>query len=304
MKGKTLIIVAGPTAVGKTDLCVQLAQAFDTVVFSADSRQFYREMSIGTAKPNAEEMQGVPHFFVNDRSVEEPYSAGDYEVDALRKLSEQFQHHDEIILTGGSGLYLQAVCEGIDDMPPIPEEIRQKWHRELDEKGIEHLQQMLLQIDPEYHRQVDLQNPQRLLRALEVHEVSGKTLSSYWKERKKRNFRIIKIALERDREELYERINRRMDLMIEKGLFKEAEALYPLKHLNALQTVGYKEIFDYMNGKHDYEEAVRLLKRNSRRYAKKQMTWFKRDPEFHWFHPRQLNDIVACIQAEIEKGLK
>ncbi|MGM0581042.1 MAG: tRNA (adenosine(37)-N6)-dimethylallyltransferase MiaA [Bacteroidota bacterium] len=300
-KLKTIVILAGPTAVGKTSLSIQLAKGFQTEIISADSRQFYKEMEIGTAKPSEEEMDGVPHHFVNSHSIQDDYNVGQFEKDVLKLLDELFQKHDVVFVVGGSGLYVKALCEGIDDMPTIPVEIRQKLNAEFVQNGIEYLKKEVAQCDPKYFEIVDQQNPQRLIRALELYRATGKNMSFYRGQEKQveRPFNIIKIGLERPREELYDRINLRMDQMIAEGLFEEAEKLYPFKNLNALQTVGYSEIFGFLNGEYDREEAIRLLKRNSRRYAKRQMTWFKRDPEFVWFSAEEKDKVVDYLESKI-----
>ncbi|BDD10385.1 tRNA dimethylallyltransferase 1 [Fulvitalea axinellae] len=292
-----LIVIEGPTAVGKTALCVNLAKKLGTEVVSADSRQFFKEMAIGTAKPTVEEMDGVKHHFVNCRSVKEPYSAGSYEVDALEVIGKLFETHDSVILTGGSGLYIQAVCDGMDAFPPIPTEIRDRWTRRIDEEGVTKIAQELAEADPATYELVDTLNPRRVLRAMEVLEVTGKGLAEWHSGTKPRDFDIVRIGLERDREELYERINLRVDLMLEAGLMDEVKRLTQWKELTALKTVGYKEIFGYLDGEYDMEEAIRLVKRNTRRYAKRQLSWFKRDEEMTWFHPEDEAGIINHINA-------
>jgi len=273
-----LIVVVGPTAVGKTSFCVELAQHYQTEIVSADSRQFYQEMSIGTAKPTVEEMQGIPHHLVNHISIQQPYTVADFEKDALSKLKELFTTTNIVILTGGSGLFVRAVCEGLDDMPPIQSGIREDLMRVHQEKGIEVLLEELAQSDPIYYQQVDRHNYMRVIRALEVTRSTQKPYSSFRSGQKaKREFNIIKIGLNRDREELYERINLRVDMMIAQGLTAEAQLLYPLKHLAALKTVGYQELFNHWDGLYDWDRAIELLKQNSRRYAKRQLTWFRKD---------------------------
>ncbi|WP_114782386.1 tRNA (adenosine(37)-N6)-dimethylallyltransferase MiaA [Botryobacter ruber] len=299
---KYLVVVAGPTAVGKTDFCVRLAKHYHTEIISADSRQFFREMTIGTAKPTPEEQQGVVHHFVDSHSITQEYSAGAYEQDVLQRLEQLFRRQDVVILTGGSGLYINAVCNGMDAMPETDLQVREQLIVRHEKEGLAPLLEQLQQLDPLYYEQVDRANPQRVIRALEVCLATGQPYSSFRKNlRQERPFRVIKIGLNRDRQELYQRIDLRMDLMLEQGLLHEAEALYPYRQHNALQTVGYKEIFDYLEGKYDWEEAVRLLKRNSRRYAKRQLTWFNKDPEYHWFHPEQWQEIVSFLDEELKK---
>lgn len=300
-KEKSLIVIVGPTAVGKTDLCVQLAKHYQTDVVSADSRQFYRELCIGTAKPSPEEQQGITHHFVDSHSITEEYSAGAYEQDALLLLDELFKKHAIVIVTGGSGLYVRALCEGMDEMPETDPAIREQLNQTLQEQGLEPLLAQLQRLDPVYYEQVDKANPQRVVRALEVCLSAGQPYSAFRRsERPERPFNIVKIGLTRDRQELYSRIDQRMDQMLAQGLLEEAKTYYPHRHHNALQTVGYKEIFDYLNGQYDWEEAVRLLKRNSRRYAKRQLTWFTKHPdEYTWFHPKQLPEIIEFIDRAL-----
>lgn len=297
---KTLLVVTGPTAVGKTALCIRLAQYLNTEIVSADSRQFYREMVIGTAKPTPEELGQAPHHFINSHSITDNYNVGDYEKDALACLEDIFQRKKIAILTGGSGLYIQVVCQGMDAMPEVNPAIRERLMQQSEAEGLANLLEQLKTLDPEYYAQVDQANTHRVIRALEVCLSTGQPFSSFRKQTKaERPFDILKIGLEREREELYERINLRMDLMLEQGLIEEAKALYPYKEHNALQTVGYREIFDYMDGKYDWEEAVRLLKRNSRRYAKRQMTWFRRDEEIQWFSPREMEEMIIWIEEQL-----
>lgn len=287
---------------GKTDLCVRLARHYQTEILSADSRQFYKEMSIGTAKPTAEEQQGVPHHFIDSHHITEEYNAGAYEQDVLELLEKLFQDHKAAILTGGSGLYIRAVTEGMDEMPETDAAIREQLSRQYQQEGLAPLLEQLRIADPIYYERVDRANPQRVIRALEVCLSSGQPYSSFRREeQQERPFRIIKIGLNRDRQELYDRIDRRMDLMLEQGLLEEARALYPYRQHNALQTVGYKEIFDFLEGKYDWEEAVRLLKRNSRRYAKRQLTWFHKYPDYTWFHPDQWEELTAFIDREMNQ---
>jgi len=302
---KLLIVVTGPTAVGKTALCLRLAQEFNASIVSADSRQFYREMNIGTAKPLEQELAQVKHYFINTHSVTEEYSAGDFEEDALAVLGNIFKDNDTAILTGGSGLYIKAVIEGMDAMPETQSGLREQLQEELERKGLPFLLDKLQQGDPVYYAQVDRANAQRIIRALEVCISSGQPYSNFRKAAttsQERPFTILKIGLCRDRAELYHRIDARMDKMLQNGLLEEAKALYSFRHHNALQTVGYKEIFDFLENSYSWEEAVRLLKRNSRRYAKRQLTWFKKDKEFIWFHPENTAEIIAYIQERLPKN--
>jgi tRNA dimethylallyltransferase len=294
MQRHTLLVLVGPTAVGKTAVAIQLATRFQTEVVSADSRQVYREMEIGTAKPSAEDRAAVRHHLVDSRSVMEDLDAGSYAEEALAAIQEIFNTHDFAVLCGGSGLYIKALLEGFDDMPDVPTAVREAVTADYRLHGLEGLQKELLAKDPDYYEVVDRKNPQRLMRALEVIRHTGNPFSSYRrKERRVLPFNVVKIGLEMGREELYRRIDQRMDDMIAAGLFEEAGRLFPLRHLPALQTVGYQEIFGLLEGKYDRDEAVRLLKRNSRRYAKRQLTWFRRDPEIRWFSPRALEEIVT-----------
>jgi tRNA dimethylallyltransferase len=295
---KTLIVVAGPTAVGKTAAAIELARHFHTVVVSADSRQFFREMSIGTAKPNTEELAAVKHYFIDSHSIVEPFSVGDFEKQGLALLDELFKAHDHVILTGGSGLYIKAICEGFDDLPTADPSIREKLNQELEEKGITSLQQKLKLVDPVYYDEVDLDNPQRIIRALEVFESSGKPISSYRQATvNKRPFNIVKLALNLPREVLYNRINERVDVMVQQGLLNEVKELLPHRHLNALNTVGYAELFDYFDGNTTLEKAIEMIKQNTRRFAKRQLTWFRRDSAFHWFQANDANVTSQMVNA-------
>ena len=296
---KKLIVVVGPTAVGKTAVAIQLALALKTEILSADSRQIYTELEIGTAKPSASELQLVPHHFINTKSIKEEYDAGQFGRDALHRLNQLFKKTDAVILCGGSGLYVKAVCEGFDDMPFVPPGIREQIIKEYQEKGLSWLQTKVGEVDPDYFAQVDVKNPQRLMRALELNYASGKSLNEL-RNRKKTDhpFSIVKIGLELERETLYSRIDQRMDAMIASGLFEEAKKFYPMRNLNALQTVGYQEIFGYLDGLYDREEAIGLLKRNSRHYAKRQMTWFKKDKEVNWFMADKVDGIYELIHGQ------
>lgn len=280
---KTLIVIAGPTASGKTAYSIKLAKALNTVILSADSRQFYKEMHIGTAAPTEDELAQVKHFFVHHISIEDKYDVADYERDALQLLDELFKTHDVVVMTGGSGLFIDAVCNGIDEMPDIQPEIRQKVEKLLQESGLISLQDEVQRLDPEYFAIVDQQNPRRLQRALEICYQTGQTFTSF-RQRKpaKRDFDINKYALLWNRQVLIERIDKRVDLMMEQGLLEEARSLYPKRHLNALNTVGYKELFAYFDRQSTLEEAVELIKIHTRQYAKRQMTWLRRDKEYQW----------------------
>lgn len=280
---KTLIVIAGPTASGKTAYAIDLAKKLGTVILSADSRQFYKEMSIGTAAPTEEELSQVKHYFVHHISIEDNYDIADYEHDALHLLKELFKIHDQVVMTGGSGLYIDAVCNGIDEMPDVVPEVRKRVEKMLQEGGITALSVELQRLDPTYFAVVDQQNPRRLQRALEVCYQTGKPFSSFRKgNTAKRDFDIKKYALLWDRQALIGRINKRVDLMMEQGLLEEAQALYPKRQLNALNTVGYKELFSYFDGDCTLDEAVELIKIHTRQYAKRQMTWLRRDGTYQW----------------------
>lgn len=284
MQGKKLVLIVGPTASGKTALAIDLALRWNTEIISADSRQIYKELEIGTAKPTDQELKLVKHHFINTHSVEELYNAAQFGMDAEALILRLFQKYDCLIACGGSGLYLKALLEGFDEMPEVPAEVRSQIVAQYQEKGLGWLQAEVKQKDPNYFETVDIQNPQRLMRALEVFAATGKPFSAWRKKSKKTlPYSVIKVGLDLNRDKLYERIDARMDKMIVNGLFEEAAKFYPQKHLNALQTVGYQEIFGFMDDLYDKEEAIRLLKRNSRHYAKRQLTWFKRDAEVQWF---------------------
>ena len=295
-----LILIVGPTAVGKTELCINLAKKYQTEIISCDSRQFYREMNLGTAKPTSNELSEVPHHFINSRSIEENYDVKQFERDAIELLDSLFLKNNVVIMTGGSGLFADAVVGGLDEMPTIDPSVREQVIRDYQEHGITFLQSEVQRMDPDYFEMVDQQNPQRLMRALEVVRGTGMPFSSFRiKKKKDRPFNVVKIGLERPRLELYERIEKRMDQMIQAGLFDEADALFRKRHLNSLQTLGYTEIFDFLEGKYDRAEAIRLLKRNSRRYAKRQLTWFKKDPDIKWFNPENQENIFDYIATQI-----
>ncbi len=283
-RNKKLIVIVGPTAVGKTAVAIKLAQFFHTEIISADSRQVFRELNIGTAKPSQMELELVPHHFINTKSIQDEYDAAQFGRDALALITTLFKEHDTLILCGGSGLYVKAICEGFDDIPEITKGVREELMENYEQYGIEWLQDKMKFLDRDHFHEIDSKNPHRLIRALEVKITTGSSIASFQTKNKVQHpFSIIKIGLELPRESLYQRIDERMDRMIKEGLFEEAEALYPQRHRQALQTVGYKEIFDFRDGNYDREEAIRLLKRNSRRYAKRQLTWFKRDLDTRWF---------------------
>lgn len=295
---KYLIIVTGPTASGKTALSVDLAKAFNTDVISADSRQFFKEMQIGTARPNDEELQGVPHHFLGHISIHEYYNAGIFEKEALEVLNNIFSKKNIAIVCGGSGMYVNVLCYGLDDLPEQDEEIRKELEKLYTKKGIEALQEKLKELDPEYYKIVDLQNPHRLMRAIEVCLSTGIPYSQMRSgEKKQRDFQIIKIAIDWPREKLYERINQRVDLMFKQGLAEEAKNLYPYKNINALQTVGYRELFDYFEDKSTLEQAKEAIKQNTRRFAKRQLTWFRKDSEIKWFKPEEIKTIIPYLQS-------
>lgn len=293
-----LIVLPGPTGVGKSEIAVEIASHFGIEIISADSRQFYREMTIGTAVPEPELLERIKHHFIQFISVREYYSSSLYERAVLGLLPSLFSSNGAAILAGGSGLYIDAVCRGIDDIPDIDPEVRQKYNNKYKAEGIESIRADLRLTDPEYYARVDLKNHQRIIRALEIFESTGRKYSEFLTSNSAaRNFRIIKTGLARDRKELYERINSRVDRMISKGLEKEARELLSLRGLNPLKSVGYSEMFDFFEGKISMDEAIDLIKRNSRRYAKRQITWWNRDPEITWFHPDNIRDIITHIES-------
>ena len=274
---KTLIVVVGPTAIGKTSYSIQLAKKLNTEIISADSRQFYKEMSIGTAVPNHQDLKQVKHHFIHNKSVIDNYNVGHFEKEAIQKISQLFKKHDSLILTGGSGLYIDAVCYGLNDFPIIDHEVRHKTRKEFEKNGLEWLKSELKKKDIEYYNNVDTKNPQRLLRALEVCNQTKKTYSHFINQEKpKRSFKLEFRGLKTSREKLYDKINHRVDNMINQGLVEEVKSLKEFQNLNPLQTVGYKEIFDFLDQKHSLDRAIELIKQNTRRYAKRQITWFKK----------------------------
>ncbi|MES2829891.1 MAG: tRNA (adenosine(37)-N6)-dimethylallyltransferase MiaA [Bacteroidota bacterium] len=294
---KSLVVIVGPTAIGKTALAIQLAQLYRTEIISADSRQCFKEMEIGTAKPTSEELAAIPHHFINTNTVEELFSPGDFEEQALHSIKTLFQHNDVVIMVGGSGLYIDAVCNGLDVLPPTNLVIRNELNNKFTQYGITYLQEELKKTDPEYFDRVDQFNPQRMIRGLEFFLSTGMKLSSFLTNTKKtRPFDIIKIGLNTDRERLYARINSRVDTMMDKGLLKEVSALTIYRHLNALNTVGYSELFAYLDGSVKLEEAVDKIKQNTRRFAKRQLTWFRKDLQTAWFDPAQTDEIIDYLK--------
>lgn len=299
---KTVILIAGPTAVGKTAVAIQLAKHFNTEIISADSRQCFREIAIGVAKPSAKELHEVKHHFINSHSIHETVTAASYEKYALEKVADLFQQHDLVVMVGGTGLYIKAFCEGMDEIPTVDESVRQELQEQYQQHGIKWLQQQLQQHDALFAEKGEMHNPQRMLRALEVLRSTGSSILQFRKgEKQQRNFNIIKIGLDLPREELYQRINNRVDVMMNEGLLQEAKEVYPLRHLNALQTVGYRELFDFFDGSVSLEKAIDKIKQNSRHYAKRQLTWFKRDEGMQWFQPSMQNEIIQYIQTNIKK---
>ncbi|BDS13369.1 tRNA (adenosine(37)-N6)-dimethylallyltransferase MiaA [Aureispira anguillae] len=300
---KYLLVIEGPTASGKTALAIGLAQYFKAEILSCDSRQFFKEMTIGTAKPTTEELAAAVHHFVDCLSIEQAYNIGDFERDALSFLTTYYKEHDLAIMVGGSGLYSRAVCHGIDEYPAVDKGIREALNELLETKGIESLQEELAIADPIYYKKVDLSNPHRLIRALEICRGTGAPFSSFQGRNKvKRPFEVIKIGIDWDRAKLYERINLRVDLMLQNGLLEEAKSLYPKRHLNALQTVGYREFFDHFDGLTSLEEAIELVKRNTRRYAKRQLTWLRKETELHWVKAGTATDeVIDWVKNQLNK---
>ena len=297
MKQK-LIVITGPTAVGKTALCLDIAKHYGIPVINADSRQIYKELRIGTARPTEEQLKSVPHYFVGTLGLKDYYSASMFEQQVLALLKELAAKNEYALMSGGSMMYIDAVCDGIDDIPTIDDATRSLMKQRLVNEGLEALCSDLKRLDPEYYEVVDLQNPRRVVHALEICTMTGKTYTSFRKrEKRERPFDIIKIGLNSPREELYNRINQRVDQMMADGLLEEARRLYPLKELNALNTVGYKELFDYFDERWSLEEAIERIKGNTRRYARKQLTWFKKDERIHWYHPDDQNKIMNIIDA-------
>lgn len=296
MKSKYLIIIAGPTAVGKTAVAIATARHFGTEILSADSRQFYREMKIGTAMPSPGQLAEVRHHFIGHRSVQEYYNASLYESEAVNLLTVLFERYDIVVMAGGSGMYIDAVCHGIDDLPAVNALVRENLKSAFQQKGIDWLRSKVKESDPVYYEQVDRNNPKRLLKALEINAMTGRPYSSFLtRQHKARNFNILYTGLNMERKMLYDNINNRALTMIREGLVEEAKALLPFRNLNALNTVGYKEIFDHLEGKTTLEEAVDLIKRHTRQYARRQLTWFRRNPDIRWFTPDEQKDLIGYI---------
>jgi tRNA dimethylallyltransferase len=302
---KTVLLIAGPTAVGKTSLAIQFAKHFHTEIISADSRQCYKEITIGVAKPSTEELNEVKHHFINLHSIHDHLNAASFEEYALNTAAEIFQQHDIAVMVGGTGLYIKAFCEGMDEIPAVDESSRKQLQNDYQQQGIEWLQQQLQTHDPLFAVEGEMQNPQRMLRALEVVLSTGQSILQFRKgEKRKRDFNMIKIGLDLPREELYQRINHRVDRMMENGLLEEAKSVYLLRHLNALQTVGYRELFDFFDGNSTLEKEIEMIKQNSRHYAKRQLTWFKRDAEMKWFHPANTSQILDYILQQLQAELQ
>ena len=294
-----LIVISGPTAVGKTKLSIKLAKKNKTSIFSSDSRQFYKEMSIGTAKPSTKQLNEVPHCFINNKSIKDIYSAGDYEKEIIIDLEKYFINNNRAFLVGGSGMYIDAVCKGLDQLPKDLK-IRNHLNTKLKNDGIESLQIKLKELDPIHHNKIDLNNSQRIIRALEVCYISSKPYSSFLtSEIKKRSFKIIKFLLHLDKEKLHSNINQRVNKMVEDGLFEEVKSLRAFKNLNALKTVGYNEVFNFLNGNISKDDAIELIKVNTKKYAKRQMTWFKKDPAYHWIENTDINQSINEIQSKL-----
>jgi len=298
MNKKNCIIIAGPTAVGKTAVAIEVARHFNTAIISADSRQCFKEMSIGVAKPSTNELQQAPHYFINSHSIHDDVNAAVFEQYALQAIDNIFKQNDTAVITGGTGLYIKAFCEGLDDMPPVSLSIRQAITEQYEQQGLPWLQQQVQQHDPLYYETGEMQNPQRLIRALEVKQATGVSIRTYQQGKKAvRPFHIIKLGLELPKPELHARINARVDGMMEQGLLQEVKALVPFKHLNALQTVGYTELFEHLDGKISLQQAIEQIKTNTRHYAKRQMTWFRKDEAIQWFAPDDVIRMIEFINA-------
>ncbi len=296
----TLIVILGPTGVGKTNISLSLAEHFSCPIISSDSRQFYRELKIGTAAPTDEQLKRVSHYFIGSHSIFDEYNAGQYEQDVIELVAKLVEKQNVELLVGGSMMYIDAVCNGMDDVPTVDAETRAFWQKQFSEFGLEYIQNELKRLDPKHYEEVDLKNAKRILHALEICTISGNPYSDIRTgKRKERAFNILKIGLTRPREELYERINCRVNQMMEEGLLQEAEQYYQYRQLNSLNTVGYKELYEYIDGNWTLEFAVNMIKQDSRRYAKRQLTWFNRDKEIHWFHPDNEKEITDFIDSKI-----
>lgn len=296
----TLIVILGPTGVGKTELCLRLADTFSIPIINADSRQIFREIPIGTAAPTKSQQERVRHYFVGTHALEDYYSASIYEQEVLQLLENLFKQSPVALIAGGSMMYIDAVCKGIDDIPTVDDVTRSLMKKRLETEGLEMLLNELKELDPEHYAIVDHHNPRRVVHALEICHMTGRTYTSYrTNSQKQRPFNILKIGLNRPREELYERINQRVLQMMEQGLLEEARSVYPLRGLNSLNTVGYKELFNYFDGKIPLEEAIRQIQSNTRRYMRKQLTWFKRDESIRWFHPDNIEEIINYIKSSL-----
>lgn len=301
----TLIVLIGPTGIGKTDLSLNIAEHYNTEIISADSRQLYADLKIGTAAPTSEQLARVKHHFVGTLQLTDYYSAAQYEAEVMKKLDELFKRYNVIVLTGGSMMYVDAVCKGIDDIPTVDEETRKTLMQHYENVGLERLCAELKILDPEYYDIVDKKNPKRVIHALEICYMTGQTYTSFrTSQTKERPFNIIKVGLRREREELYARINKRVDIMMEDGLLEEAKSVYQYKNLNSLNTVGYKEMFKYLDGEWELPFAIEKIKQNSRIYSRKQVTWFKRDTDITWFHPDDTDNIMSFIEERLNADKK
>ncbi len=297
---KSLIVIVGPTGIGKTDLSIDIARAFHTEIISSDSRQIYKELKIGTAVPAEEQLRQVKHHFIANKSIYDYYNASMFELEVIDLLNELFKTYNQVVMTGGSGMYINAVCDGIDDLPTIDQNLRTDLINQLEQEGIESLRMQLKILDPESYHRMDLKNPKRILKALEVSMQTGKPYSEFLSgSKKKRDFQIVKVGLQRDRNELYDRINIRVDQMVSEGLVEEARQFFKDRSLNSLNTVGYKELFEHFEGKISLEKAIELIKRNSRHYAKRQMSWFARDKELVWFHPDEKIKMIEYLKSKV-----
>nr|WP_121273941.1 tRNA (adenosine(37)-N6)-dimethylallyltransferase MiaA [Pedobacter schmidteae] len=298
---KTLIVIVGPTGIGKTALAIEVARHFSTEIISADSRQFFKEMEIGTAKPSAEELAAAPHHFINSHSIQSLFSTGDFELQAMERITQLFKKHQLLVMVGGSGLYIDAICKGLDDLPETDLSIRTQLNFQLENEGLEAIKKQLSECDPEYYQKVDQANPQRMIRGLEFYLSTGTKLSAHFTNSvKTRPFNILKIGLNMDRSELYNRINLRVDRMMDSGLLEEVKELQAYKKYNALNTVGYSELFAYLDGETTLKEAVDQIKQNTRRFAKRQLTWFRRDDSTVWFEPGQDDAVIDYIHKKTD----